>query len=259
MAVLLVVVHWASAGTQAVDAIEPTTPTAEGWPVMNPRRDWIANPPAASPARPSRRRPQRRQPPDPAPRDRRRFPVAIVALGVLLVVGLSVLGWLDRTPGESVATASSTAAPTVATASTAASSPAAPGTGTPTSILDAAPPEPDSSLPEDSTSSTTAAQISAAAVAFVAAYARPAASVDEPSWWARVEPTLTADAAELVRGTDPTRVTWSQVTGLPQLVPPPEHAADYLVRDVDVPTDAGTLRVTVNLDQLRVEKWRTAP
>lgn len=193
------------------------------------------------------------------PRDRRRFPVAIVALGVLLVVGLSVRGWLDRTPGESVATAAATAAPTVASA--AASSPGAPaGTGTPTSILDTAPPpEPDSSLPEDSTSSTTAAQINAAAVAFVAAYARPAASVDEPTWWARVEPTLTADAADLVRGTDPTRVTWSQVTGLPQLVPAPEHAADYLVRDVDVPTDAGTLRVTVNLDQLRVEKWRTAP
>lgn len=84
------------------------------------------------------------------------------------------------------------------------------------------------------------------ASAFVSAYAR-VDPVDERSWWAGVEPFLSAQARELYRDVDPGMVPFTRVTG-PAAVMPSE-APEHLLVPVLVPTDAGMWLVEIGTDE----------
>ena len=83
-----------------------------------------------------------------------------------------------------------------------------------------------------------------AATRFMQAFARPGAG-KEVSWWAKVKPLLTSQAALDYEGTDPAGVPFTKVTGQPMLVPMPADSPTDLVAMVAVPTDVGVYTVHV--------------
>ncbi len=79
---------------------------------------------------------------------------------------------------------------------------------------------------------------------FMQVFARPGAG-EQASWWARVKPLLTSQAALDYEGTDPAAVPVTRVTGQPMLVPMPADSPTDLVAMVAVPTDVGVYTVHV--------------
>lgn len=77
-----------------------------------------------------------------------------------------------------------------------------------------------------------------AATGYVQAWARP--NVDQPAWLAGLQPLVLPAYAPLLADTDPANVAATTLTGAPRAV---SSTTDTVV--VDVPTDAGPIRVTV--------------
>ena len=76
------------------------------------------------------------------------------------------------------------------------------------------------------------------ALSFVHAWARPGLS--QPVWFGGVRRLVTPEYAQLLAATDPANVPAHAVTG-----PPVAHSSSTQALITDVPTDAGTVRVTV--------------
>lgn len=91
------------------------------------------------------------------------------------------------------------------------------------------------------------ARYEAAAAEFMKAFARPEPGTDPSQWWSQVGPLMAPRAAEVYASTDPQQVPFSEVTGPPQVVPTPAPA--HLLRQVRVPTDAGTYLVGLETDE----------
>jgi hypothetical protein len=77
-----------------------------------------------------------------------------------------------------------------------------------------------------------------AAATYVQAWARP--NLDQPIWFAVLQPLVLPGYAQLLADTDPATVPATSLTGAPRAV---SSTTDTVV--VDVPTDAGPIRVTV--------------
>jgi hypothetical protein len=77
-----------------------------------------------------------------------------------------------------------------------------------------------------------------AATGYVQAWARP--TLDQPTWLAGLQPLVLPAYAPLLADTDPANVAATTLTGAPRAV---SSTTDTVV--VDVPTDAGPIRVTV--------------
>jgi hypothetical protein len=77
-----------------------------------------------------------------------------------------------------------------------------------------------------------------AATGYVQAWARP--TLDQPTWLAGVQPLVLPAYAPMLADTDPANVAATTLTGAPR---PVSSTTDTVV--VDVPTDAGPIRVTV--------------
>lgn len=101
--------------------------------------------------------------------------------------------------------------------------------------------------PSDARQAEELEQYEAAASEFMTAFARPAPGTDPVQWWSQVEPLMAQRAAEVYAGTDPQRVPFTQVTGPAQVVPTPAPA--HLLRQVRVPTDAGSYLVGLETDE----------
>lgn len=86
-----------------------------------------------------------------------------------------------------------------------------------------------------------------AAVAFMSAFARPDPGTDPADWWAEVEPLMADRAAGEYALTDPQQVPFTKVTGPARSVPTP--APTHLLRQVRVPTDAGSYLVGMETDE----------
>lgn len=86
-----------------------------------------------------------------------------------------------------------------------------------------------------------------AAEAFMKAFARPDPSTDAASWWAKVEPLMAERTAADYALTDPQQVPFTEVTGPALSVPTP--APTHLLRQVRVPTDAGSYLVGLETDE----------
>lgn len=82
---------------------------------------------------------------------------------------------------------------------------------------------------------------------FMTAFARPAPGTDSGRWWSQVEPFMAQRSAAVYAGTDPQQVPFTQVTGPAQVVPTPAPA--HLLRQVRVPTDAGSYLVGLETDE----------
>jgi hypothetical protein len=88
------------------------------------------------------------------------------------------------------------------------------------------------------------------ATAFATAWARP--DLPAATWWRAVAAYAEPGYAELLRSVEPANVPASRVTGTARTV---RAAAGLVV--VDVPTDAGTCRVTV-ADTAGTGEWRVS-
>ncbi|MEU8655830.1 hypothetical protein [Actinoplanes philippinensis] len=77
-----------------------------------------------------------------------------------------------------------------------------------------------------------------AASGYVQAWARP--TLDQPTWLAGLQPLVLPAYAPLLADTDPANVAATTLNGAPR---PVSSTTDTVV--VDVPTDAGPIRVTV--------------
>lgn len=101
--------------------------------------------------------------------------------------------------------------------------------------------------PSDARQAEELEQYEDAASEFMTDFARPAPGTDPVQWWSQVEPLMAQRAAEVYAGTDPQRVPFTQVTGPAQVVPTPAPA--HLLRQVRVPTDAGSYLVGLETDE----------
>lgn len=98
--------------------------------------------------------------------------------------------------------------------------------------------------PPNSAQATQWADATTLAVAFMKAFARPSSSsTSAATWWAKVEPYLTPQAAADYDGTDPANVPFTAVTGAGVIVV--LDAADSEVTAVRVPTNAGPYLVEI--------------
>lgn len=82
---------------------------------------------------------------------------------------------------------------------------------------------------------------------FMDAFARPAAGTGLRAWWDRVAAMLTESAIEDFVGIDPSLIPFTKVTGPVVLVTLDGAEEAYWLQTVDVQTDAGTWRLTVQL------------
>ncbi|WP_286960211.1 hypothetical protein [Arsenicicoccus sp. UBA7492] len=194
------------------------------------------------------------------------------ALSRFVVPALALLGIVLLTLGlrQTPATQSSPTSPeTSLTSPRPTSSAAVPGTGSATA---ARPPASASSIPAPASTVGSASATSSAptgdlddtgveltvpaapgpvdravmgsAKRFMQVFARPGAG-EQASWWARVKPLLTSQAALDYEGTDPAAVPVTTATGQPMLVPMPADSPTNLVAMVAVPTDVGVYTVHV--------------
>lgn len=98
--------------------------------------------------------------------------------------------------------------------------------------------------PANSAQATQWADATKLAVAFMKAFARPSSSsTSAATWWAKVKPYLTPQAAADYDGTDPANVPFTAVTGAGVIVV--LDAADSEVTAVRVPTNAGPYLVEI--------------
>ena len=93
-----------------------------------------------------------------------------------------------------------------------------------------------------------------AAEAFMADFARAAATVTEQQWWSKVSGHLSEQAVTAYEGTDPQNVPFTAVTGPATIVP--SDAPTQLLAIARVPTDAGWYRVemTTTGDGIRITR-----
>jgi len=93
-----------------------------------------------------------------------------------------------------------------------------------------------------------------AAEAFMADFARPAATVTEQQWWSKVSGHLSEQAVTAYEGTDPQNVPFTAVTGPATIVP--SDAPSQLLAIARVPTDSGWYRVEMitTADGIRITR-----
>ena len=198
----------------------------------------------------------------------RRYLGSLVLAAVVLVALWFLQQRDDAPPGPSQRSATSSAptvaAPVPVTPTLAAATPTlATSTSTSTPQAPAVNPVEPEGDPVDPTAPATARdedqakQFTAyakAAEAFMADFARPAATVTEQQWWTKVSGHLSEQAVTAYEGTDPQNVPFTTVTGPATIVP--SDAPSQLLAIARVPTDAGWYRVemTTTGDGIRITR-----
>jgi hypothetical protein len=158
---------------------------------------------------------------------RPRFLVQVAAVVAILVVIVVVRPGVHRDPAPAGTTAS------------------------PSTVEQSPPPEDEGGVyvPSPAGSTATAEAVRVAA-AFTAAWARP--DLPAGAWWRGVAAYTEPGYAELLRSVEPANVPADRVTGVAHEV---RSGAGLVV--VDVPTDAGTCRVTVS-DTSGTGEWKVS-
>lgn len=95
------------------------------------------------------------------------------------------------------------------------------------------------------------------ATAFMTAFARPSATVDQAAWWTKVRSFMTDQAAADYEGTDPAQVPYARVTGASAVIP--TDAPTDLLTAVRVPTDAGDYIVELPTSDHGMQVSRVVP
>lgn len=187
---------------------------------------------------------------------------------VLAVVALVALWFLQHredtpaTPAQPTSTAPTAAPPAAATPTPAAATPTwyASSTAPPAPPVNPVEPEGEpvdptaAATPRDELQSKQFSGYAKAAESFMADFARPATTVSEQQWWAKVVPHLSEQAVTAYEGTDPQNVPFSKVTGPATIVP--SDAPSELLAISRIPTDAGWYRVemTTTGDGIRITR-----
>ena len=192
-----------------------------------------------------------------------------LVLAAVVLVALWFLQQRDDAPPAPAQPSTTSSAPTAAAPVPATTTPAAttPTLATPTS---SSPPEApavnpvepegdqvDPTAPATARDEDQAKQFTAyakAAEAFMADFARPAATVTEQQWWSKVSGHLSEQAVTAYEGTDPQNVPFTAVTGPATIVP--SDAPTQLLAIARVPTDSGWYRVemTTTADGIRITR-----
>ena len=192
-----------------------------------------------------------------------------LVLAAVVLVALWFLQQRDAAPPSPSQPSATSSAPTVAVPAPVTPSPAAATptgtTSTSTSSPQAPavnPVEPEGDLVDPTAPATArdedqAKQFTAyakAAEAFMADFARAAATVTEQQWWSKVSGHLSEQAVTAYEGTDPQNVPFTAVTGPATIVP--SDAPSQLLAIARVPTDAGWYRVemTTTGDGIRITR-----
>lgn len=186
--------------------------------------------------------------------------LSVIVIGILLLASWWVFGHQEAPDPTSQPAATERSSAVAGTPAPAASTVPQVTTPAATSTTAAAAPAETASQPatEQATGQVTASasidlpaaeqqQVADFAVTFMEAFARPPAGASSRSWWDRVAAMLTEDAIEDYVGIDPTLVPYQAVTGPGVLVALEGGEEAYWLQAVDVPTDAGTWRVMVQL------------
>ena len=192
-----------------------------------------------------------------------------LVLAAVVLVALWFLQQRDAAPPSPSQPSATSSAPTVAVPAPVTPSPAAATpTGT-TSTSTSSPQAPavnpvepegdpvDPTAPATARDEDQAKQFTAyakAAEAFMADFARAAATVTEQQWWSKVSGHLSEQAVTAYEGTDPQNVPFTAVTGPATIVP--SDAPSQLLAIARVPTDAGWYRVemTTTGDGIRITR-----
>ena len=187
-----------------------------------------------------------------------------LVLAAVVLVALWFLQQRDDAPPAPSQPSATSSAPTAAAPAPATPTPAAttPMSSSPPEAPAVNPVEPEGD-PVDPTAPATARdedqakQFTAyakAAEAFMADFARPAATVTEQQWWTKVSGHLSEQAVTAYEGTDPQNVPFTTVTGPATIVP--SDAPSQLLAIARVPTDAGWYRVemTTTGDGIRITR-----
>lgn len=95
------------------------------------------------------------------------------------------------------------------------------------------------------------------ATAFMTAFARPGAAVDDAAWWAKVRSFMTAQAASDYEGIGPSQIPYARITGAAVVIPT-DAPADLLTA-VRVPTDAGDYVVELTTTERGMQVSRVVP
>lgn len=185
-----------------------------------------------------------------------------IVLAAVVLVALWFLQQRDDTPPAPSQPSATSSAPTVGAPVPVTPTPA-PSTSTSTPQAPAVNPvEPegdpvDPTAPAAARDEDQAKQFTAyakAAEAFMADFARPAATVTEQQWWTKVSGHLSEQAVTAYEGTDPQNVPFTAVTGPATIVP--SEAPSQLLAIARVPTDSGWYRVemTTTADGIRITR-----
>lgn len=192
-----------------------------------------------------------------------------LVLAAVVLVALWFLQQRDEAPPATAQPSATSSAPTVAAPVPVTPTPAAATpTGT-TSTSSSAPEAPavnpvepegdpvDTTAPATARDEDQAKQFTAyakPAEAFMADFARPAATVTEQQWWTKVAGHLSEQAVTAYEGTDPQNVPFTTVTGPATIVP--SDAPSQLLAIARVPTDSGWYRVemTTTADGIRITR-----
>ncbi|MDN5798116.1 MAG: hypothetical protein L0H79_20545 [Intrasporangium sp.] len=95
------------------------------------------------------------------------------------------------------------------------------------------------------------------ATAFMTAFARPSAAVDQVAWWTKVRSFMTDQAAADYEGTDPAQVPYARITGAAAVIP--TDAPTDLLTAVRVPTDVGDYIVEFTTGDHGMQVSRVVP
>ena len=187
-----------------------------------------------------------------------------LVLAAVVLVALWFLQQRDDAPPAPSQPSATSSAPTAAAPAPATPTPAAttPMSSSPPEAPAVNPVEPEGD-PVDPTAPATARdedqakQFTAyakAAEAFMADFARAAATVTEQQWWSKVSGHLSEQAVTAYEGTDPQNVPFTAVTGPATIVP--SDAPSQLLAIARVPTDSGWYRVemTTTADGIRITR-----
>lgn len=143
---------------------------------------------------------------------------------------------------------------TVVTADTSSSAPLAspaPAIDQPVSADPTTPAMPQSQQPAPSSSEPLSTserkEVTAFATTFMKAFARPSRAVSTRVWWAKVASMLGDDAVDAYLGTEPSMVPFTKVTGSAHLLATEDQADAFWLQHVEIPTDAGTYRLLIQL------------
>lgn len=191
-------------------------------------------------------------------------------LGSLVLAGVALVAlWFlqhredtPATPAQPTSTAPTAAPPAAATPTPAAATPTWYASSTAPPAPPVNPVEPEGEPVDPTAAATPRAELQSkqfsgyakAAESFMADFARPATTVSEQQWWAKVVPHLSEQAVTAYEGTDPQNVPFSKVTGPATIVP--SDAPSELLAISRIPTDAGWYRVemTTTGDGIRITR-----